>query len=107
MGVYHYGISKTVTEIDGVKVAKTNFYGKEPGVFCDDARLKGNWDRFCTKAYNAMNEHRYYGVEYMRYGSNIVNARAMFNDTGDWLGRNIVGKIVKEGRKNVIEWLDR
>lgn len=110
MGTYFRGVSKRTVKVEGIELGLTNFYGKAPSVFDDNARRRGHWDRFCTKASNtaAAVDHKYV-IMSDKLSDDVVVAKwkgasVMGDDYWDKMG---VGKLVKKPNgRYTIEWND-
>lgn len=117
MGVYWYSVKKQPKVVDGTKLAVVNFYGKGPGVFgyAPSAfdRRPGNidlgWESFLRNGGKAAEHLISLGVthlvdsdgdiyEWSSWGVQNDDTNKYFREGGP------VGKVVKQGRKNIVEW---
>ena len=117
MGVYWYSVKKQPKVVDGVKLGVVNFYGKGPGIFgsapswLDVNRGNRNlgWESFLRNAGNAAKNLTAEGVTHIMDRDGDVYEWSGWgvqsDDTNRFFRlRRPVGKVVKQGRKNIIVW---
>jgi len=105
MGIYYRGISKRYKTVDGTNILFTNFWGKAPGLFCQNT---GRWNAFLTRSENTaldLRESNYTYVMNVKDNAELAecgeasvavySGQATMTD-GFW-DNNIVGKVKKVG----------
>lgn len=105
MGIYYSGISKRYKTVDGANILFSNFWGKAPGMFCENT---GRWDAFLTRSENTALDLRECNYTYVMHAKdNAELAKYGEADVAVWSGQatmtdgfwdnNVVGKVKKVG----------
>lgn len=105
MGIYYRGISKRFKTVDGANILFTNFWGKAPGLFCQNT---GRWNAFLTRSENTALDLRECNYTYVmnvkdnaelaEYGeADVAVYSGQATMTDSFWDNNIVGKVKKVG----------
>ena len=111
MGTYYRGISKRTLTVENEEIAFSNFHGKAPSLFSENT---GAWNRFNTRSFNTA-DAMIGRVHYVMMADSAKDMNelkevpvAKWNGAGlmhdGYWDNNIVGKLVRHGRKWKIVW---
>lgn len=106
MGVYYHSLSKTVTNINGERVIRTNFVGKRPSLFDEYSQY---WMAAETRGMNAAAIHKDNGETLVAYSGKLCEGNpvckwkgaAMIHDA--YIDENTIGHLRKVKGRWTIE----